>query len=125
MALILQIIAKHSMKNTFIFLIAFLGLNDLAAQEIDSLDIKIGQMIMIGIGDRQGLNGDDPLVADLQKGIFGGVIIYEKNVAKEDSKAQLRALVDSLNAYSPTPLFVSIDEEGGKVHRLEKEIRLL
>jgi len=85
----------------------------------DSLDLKIGQMIMVGINDRTELAPDDPLVLELSNNKLGGVVLFEKNISKTDSRQKLSGLIRDLKKYSPVPLLVSIDEEGGKVHRLK------
>ena len=87
----------------------------------DSLDLKIGQMIMIGINDRTSLNPDDSLVLELKDDKIGGIILFEKNIAKTNSRETLKKLIADLQKNSNIPLFISIDEEGGKVHRLKEK----
>jgi beta-N-acetylhexosaminidase len=91
------------------------------AHKPDSLDLKIGQMVMMGIGERTFLSANDPLVGELHNGYIGGVVLFEKNLAKTSTKDSLKLLITRLQAYSPVPLFMSIDEEGGKVHRLKEK----
>lgn len=91
------------------------------AKKPDSLDIKIGQMIMIGIEDRTHIQDGDPLLKELNDGKIGGIVVFEKNIAKTDSKDSLKALIQKLQEATLVPLFVSIDEEGGKVHRLKEK----
>lgn len=91
------------------------------AQTADSLDIKIGQMIMIGIGERTGLSENDSLVPALRSGKIGGVVLFEKNIDKSAPVSAMQGLTASLQRYSATPLIISIDEEGGKVHRLKEK----
>ena len=73
----------------FPILVALLALLPVLSQSqpIDSLDLKIGQMIMIGIGDRTSLNSDDALVQELAQGKVGGVVLFEKNISTTNSKA--------------------------------------
>ncbi|MEM9895079.1 MAG: glycoside hydrolase family 3 N-terminal domain-containing protein [Bacteroidota bacterium] len=85
----------------------------------DSLDHMIGQMIMIGIGDMKIIESGDSIFSDIQNGRAGGIIIYEKNIASRNAKKRLSSLIDTLQASAPTPLFISIDEEGGLVNRLK------
>ncbi len=107
----------------FPILVALLALLPVLSQSqpIDSLDLKIGQMIMIGIGDRTSLNSDDALVQELAQGKVGGVVLFEKNISSTNSKAALQSLITNLKKHSLLPLFVSIDEEGGRVHRLKSK----
>lgn len=107
------------MKN--LLLLLFIGIPSIAAAQSrkDSLDLKIGQMIMIGIGDRQTLPENDALRKDLRDGKIGGVVLFEKNIAATDSKNKLKTLVAALQKEVPIPLFITIDEEGGLVHRMK------
>lgn len=88
---------------------------------IDSLDIKIGQMIMIGIEERTMLLPGDSLISELQDGRIGGVVLFEKNIAKTGSKDSLQNLIGALQKEARIPLFITIDEEGGRVHRLKEK----
>jgi beta-N-acetylhexosaminidase len=86
-----------------------------------SLDEKIGQMIMIGINDRKSLPSNDSLIAEIKSGKMGGIILFEKNIANSNSSETLKKLISDLQSNASTPLFISIDEEGGKVHRLKEK----
>jgi beta-N-acetylhexosaminidase len=86
-----------------------------------NLDAKIGQMIMIGINERTKLTASDPLKEEILKNKAGGIILYEKNITPADSKENLKKLISDLQIVAPIPLFISIDEEGGKVHRLKEK----
>ena len=86
----------------------------------DSLDIMIGQMIMIGIGNSKMADSlSTPIVEAIQNGYVGGVILYEKNISQINSQETLKQMIAKLQSYTKTPLFVSIDEEGGHVNRLK------
>ena len=89
-------------------------------QEINkmSLDEKIGQMVMSGI---DGYTINDSTVRLIKDYHVGGIIILGENIK---SSNQLLSLVNSLkttNLSNKTPLFLSIDQEGGRVDRLSKE----
>jgi beta-N-acetylhexosaminidase len=87
----------------------------------DSLDFKIGQMIMVGLSERTSLSSSDTLRKELASNKIGGIILFEKNIAKTNSYNSLKKLVQDLQDQAPHPLFISIDEEGGKVHRLKEK----
>ncbi len=87
----------------------------------DSLDIKIGQMIMIGINDRTEIKKSDELLEEIKMKRAGGIILFEKNISTADSRLRLKKLISDLKSASDIPLIVSIDEEGGKVHRLKEK----
>ena len=87
--------------------------------QLDSLDLMIGQMIMIGIGDFNLVDNSKPIFAEIKTGKVGGVVLYEKNILFESPKTELALLVETLQKNADIPLFVSIDEEGGWVSRMK------
>jgi len=96
-------------------------LPETAKNTSDSLDIKIGQMIMIGIKGRTSISENDTLLQEIKDHKLGGVVLFEKNISPTDSKNMLIKLIKDLQVNASTPLFVSIDEEGGLVHRLKEK----
>ena len=71
--------------------------------------------VLIGI---PGCELDETSSAYLRHPAVGGVVLFKRNF---ENKAQLRALVDEIHAASdPRPL-VCIDQEGGRVQRLQGE----
>ncbi|WP_298517564.1 glycoside hydrolase family 3 N-terminal domain-containing protein [uncultured Kordia sp.] len=91
------------------------------SKKADSLDIKIGQMIMLGIGGDTEIRADNKILADIKAQKLGGVLLYEKNIAKLNSVENLTKLVATLKKDAKLPLLVSIDEEGGRVNRLKQK----
>jgi beta-N-acetylhexosaminidase len=87
----------------------------------DSLDFKIGQMIMIGIGDFTALTTKDSMLKEIRNNRTGGILLFEKNISKTNSKENLKKLVADMQKEASVPLFISIDEEGGKVHRMKEK----
>jgi len=108
-------------KHTYLAISCFAAISFAKAANPDSLDIKIGQMIMVGINNRTNITETDPLMQEIRTNMLGGIILFEKNIAKTDSKEQLKKLIATMKAAAPIPLLVSIDEEGGKVHRLKEK----
>ena len=90
------------------------------AQLKDSLDFKIGQMLMVGVSGIQS-SENKSLIDDINKGNIGGVIYFEKNIDPKDSYVRLKQFTNNLNANAPLPLFVAIDQEGGLVNRLKEK----
>lgn len=84
-----------------------------------SLEVMIGQMIITGIGDFSYITEEERILAEIEKGYLGGVVLFEKNINKNSPKKQLKRTIDSLQSRSAIPLFVTIDEEGGRVNRLK------
>jgi beta-N-acetylhexosaminidase len=89
------------------------------------LKVKIGQMLLVGFRGFE-IGDDHPLARDLAEGKLGGVILYDEEMADTtlrgrniQSRAQVKALVESLQRRSLSPLLVAIDQEGGRVNRLK------
>ena len=74
---------------------------------------------MVGIGDRVSVDASDSLLTDISQNLLGGIILFEKNISQVDSRKLLKGMINTLKERSGIPLLVSIDEEGGKVHRLK------
>jgi beta-N-acetylhexosaminidase len=85
-------------------------------QDLDSLDIKIGQMILIGF---PGPAVDHDVLEEVRQGKVGSVIIFEKNIPPSNSFVGLKKMIWTYQQAAPIPLFVSIDQEGGRVNRLK------
>lgn len=85
----------------------------------DTIDVMIGQMIMIGIGDFNMVDASESIFKEIKEGKVGGVVLYEKNILFESPKPELALLVETLQKNAQIPLFVSIDEEGGRVTRMK------
>ena len=107
------------MKHFLFFLMACCCIATYA--EADSLDIKIGQMILMGIDQRKSIADDDSLLLDIKAGKLGGVLLFEKNISDSNATQKLKDMCSKLQSAANIPLFVSIDEEGGKVHRLKEK----
>lgn len=88
------------------------------AQSRDSLDIKIGQMILIGV---PGTGVDSTVLKEIQEGKAGSIIFFEKNVSAKNSYSRLKEMAWTYQKAAPIPLFISIDQEGGKVNRLKEK----
>jgi beta-N-acetylhexosaminidase len=85
-----------------------------------TLDQKIGQMVIIGL-EPNVLAKDAGILKEIKEGKIGGIVLYEKNIAPTNSKATLKKLISDMQESAEIPLFISIDEEGGKVHRLKEK----
>lgn len=85
----------------------------------DSLDIKIGQMILVGF---PGTEVDSAVLEAVRKGLAGSIILFEKNVPKSASAFNpLKKIIWTYQKAAPIPLLVSIDQEGGRVNRLKEK----
>jgi len=90
------------------------------------IDQKIGQMLMVGFRGLS-VNQNSPIVSDLQKYHLGGVILFDYDVPADSSvrnissASQVKKLTASLQKFAQTPLFISVDQEGGKIVRLKEK----
>jgi len=93
-------------------------------EQLDSLTLKekIGQMVMVGIeGD---VLGDDAKQL-IQQHHVGGIILFKRNI---DNPVQTLSLINELkrtNSANKIPLFLSVDEEGGRVSRMPDQLKKL
>lgn len=87
-----------------------------AAQPIDSLQLKIGQMILIGF---PGPAVDQAVLGEVRKGKVGSIIIFEKNIPAQNSFVALKKITWTYQHAAPIPLLIGIDQEGGRVNRLK------
>ena len=94
------------------------------AETIPSLQDKIDQLFIIGF------RGNDLLHApELSKALtdtnLGGIILFDYDTPTKKygrnivSLVQTKLLVTDIQAHARTPLFISVDEEGGNVSRFK------
>jgi len=93
-----------------------------------ALERMAGQMIMTGFRG----TGEKPLSEDLQyllpdirAGHIGGVILFEPDVLTRKTRnirslEQVAALTALLQEGAPVPLFIGVDQEGGRVRRFRE-----
>ena len=84
----------------------------------DSLEIMIGQMIMVGFHGKTA-DADTALLNDINKGYVGGVILYEKNISASKPWRGLKNLTFTMQKAASIPLWIAIDQEGGRINRLK------
>ena len=86
----------------------------------------IGQMILIGFRGLE-VSEEHHIVQAIRQHHIGSVVFFDIDVQNKShlrniqSPQQVKALVNTLQAVSPTPLIISIDCEGGKVNRLKEQ----
>jgi beta-N-acetylhexosaminidase len=90
----------------------------------DSLDIKLGQMLMVGFRGITASPGS-PIMNHIERLHLGGVILFDFDVQQKKygrnivEPQQLRFLTEALQRHSAIPLFIAVDQEGGLVARLK------
>lgn len=97
----------------------------LLAAEQTLLRDMIGQMLLVGFRGTA-VDGDSPILRDIREHNLGGVILFDRDVQLQSaerniqSPEQVRALTASLQANARVPLFVAVDQEGGRVRRFKE-----
>ena len=86
-----------------------------------TLEEKVGQMMMIGIYGTE-INPDITYL--LREYKFGGVIFFDRNM---ENKLQVKKFSEELQATAlnlgkKIPLFIALDEEGGRVVRMAQDL---
>jgi beta-N-acetylhexosaminidase len=77
------------------------------------LEVKIGQMIMLGFRGRY-LTDESMIIRAVREQHIGSIVLFRYNV---ESPGQLTALTAALQGASERPLLISVDHEGGLVNR--------
>lgn len=78
-----------------------------------TLEEKIGQMLLVGFN---GTSINEELNTLVEDEKVGGLILFKGNI---ETSSQLKSLVEDIKKLDASvPLFISIDEEGGRVSRL-------
>lgn len=88
-----------------------------------SLEEKIGQKIIIGFRG-QSLSNEPIIEQYLKEGLIGGVILYKRDFQTGLPRnlveaRQIKDLIIEIKRVSKVPPFIAIDQEGGKVSRLD------
>jgi len=78
-----------------------------------TLEEKVGQLFIFGFW---GTEPDYYISKMIQERYIGGVILFGYNIGNEE---ELKSLTNDLQDLSKTPLFISIDQEGGVVSRIK------
>ncbi len=115
-----------SLIKILFFLFLFTSLNLQAKEKEDfTLREKIAQMLIMGFRGTDSRSAD--IVDEIKEQKIGGIILFEYDAPSKSrprnitSSEQLEKLVRDLKRMSSVPLFVSIDQEGGKVNRLKSD----
>lgn len=90
------------------------------------LQARLGQMLLVGFRG-QSVEQAEAVVRDIREYNLGGVILFDRDVQLGSTDRniadpeQVRRLTAGLQALSATPLFIGVDQEGGRVRRLREE----
>lgn len=83
---------------------------------------KVGQLLVVGVDGTAFSNEMDNLIRNYH---VGGVILMGKNVSTTADMLQLINRIKQANGSNKNPLFLAVDEEGGRVSRLPAGISKL
>lgn len=109
---------RIAQRSLFGFLVLILCAIRTNAQTTDSLDIKIGQMLLIGF---PGPEVDAKVLEEVRTGKVGSIILFEKNIPPRNSFIALKKIIWTYQQAAPIPLLIGIDQEGGRVNRLKEK----
>ena len=86
---------------------------------------EIGQLIIAGFRGNS-INKSSDIVKYIKDFNIGGVILYDEDLEiggpgsrNITSPKQLKELTEKLQGYAEKSLLISVDQEGGEVHRLK------
>ncbi len=88
-----------------------------------STEEKVGQLLLVGF---RGFEVNEEVEIAIRDYHVGSIIYFDYDVVSKtrnrniQTPRQLKNLSEDLQAISSIPLFISVDEEGGKVSRLKK-----
>lgn len=83
-----------------------------------TLEEKVGQMMLVGV---HGTTINEDMRFILNQYHYGGIIFFDRNM---ENKSQVKKLADDLQAVAnqKLPLFIALDEEGGRVMRMKHDM---
>lgn len=111
----------HIRLLTLCVLVLFLLASPATAADLGTM---VGQMLMAGFRGTE-ITADSPIARDIRDRHLGGVILFDYDVALDspvrniERPSQVIRLTAALQSFSPIPLFIGVDQEGGKVQRLK------
>lgn len=84
-----------------------------------SLEEKVGQLFLVGFNSK---NADLKIQDLIENNYAGGVIYFTRNIADLKQIKKLSKTLQSLalDSGAGIPLFIAVDQEGGKVRRIEE-----
>ncbi|ANE46950.1 glycoside hydrolase [Paenibacillus swuensis] len=86
-----------------------------------TLEEKVGQLFMVGF---QGTKVTDEVRTMLEKYHVGGIIYFRRNVGELEEIAALSSDLQRIGG-KELPLLIAIDQEGGMVSRIDREVTLI
>lgn len=83
-----------------------------------SLEEKVCQKVIIGMDTPNAIDKVESLITKYK---IGGILLYKKNYKNLEELINLINYIKKLNIKNNVPMFIAIDQEGGRVNRLPNE----
>lgn len=99
---------------------------DVSTHTEPSIEEKIAQMIMVGFKGFE-VSDTSHVVRDIEQYKVGGIILFDYDMTTRtpnrniESPEQVKELIRQLQSTSSAPLFIAVDQEGGRVARLKTD----
>ena len=87
-----------------------------------SIEEKIAQMFIIELQEK---DITEKTIEMIKKYKIGGVLLFRRNYSSYDEMVNLVNKLKEINKENDIPLFISLDQEGGRVNRMPFEIKNL
>ena len=87
-----------------------------------SIEEKVGQMFMIGLDMPNAIDVVEDLILRYK---IGGILLYKKNYKNFEELIHLVNHIKKTNTVNKVPIFIAIDQEGGRVNRMPNDIENL
>jgi beta-N-acetylhexosaminidase len=84
-----------------------------------TLEEKVGQMVVVGF---EGTAVNREIKNLIENNHVGGVILFKRNITDATQLLDLLNGLKATNSVNKIPLFLSVDEEGGRVSRMPGEL---
>jgi len=124
----MQSISHNYSTLPYLFLITSILFSGCATPDNthSTIEQKAGQLLMVGFKGLE-LADSSHVVRDIEQYNIGGVILFSYDVPTDSpvrniaSPQQVQKLTTDLQTISDTPLFIAVDQEGGRVARLSPD----
>lgn len=83
-----------------------------------NIEQKVGQLFMVGIEAKN----KEKITELITNNKIGGVVLYRNNYNNYEEMINLINMIKTTNNCNSIPMFISIDQEGGRVNRMPHEI---
>ena len=87
-----------------------------------TLEEKVGQMFMVGLGNVEYLKNIENLIIKYK---IGGILLYKKDYKDYKELNNLVNRLRKIGNQNKIPLFIAIDQEGGRVNRMPNDFKNL